>query len=81
MVSVHHFDMAAGLKFTEWASEVDTLCRHHLACSWQDLSGDEPPLRRAFEAGDSPIEFVRWWAEKYGLSLLRALPLGGEPRR
>lgn len=67
--------MAATRRFSEWASEVDTLCRHHLACSWNDLCGDEPPLRRAFEAGDAPLEFVRWWAEKYDLCEVRAFPV------
>lgn len=66
--------MASSRHFSAWTNEVDTLCRHHLACSWQDLCGDEPPLRRAFEAGDTPLEFVKWWAEKYDLHLLRNFP-------
>lgn len=28
---------------------------------------DVNPLRRGFEAGETPISFVRWWAEKYDL--------------
>jgi len=66
--------MAARLTFSEWSNDVDTLCRHHLACSWDDLCGDEPPLRRSYDAGDTPLEFVRWWAEKYELEVLRPLP-------
>lgn len=66
--------MASSRHFARWANEVDTLCRHHLACSWQDLSGDELPLRRAFEAGDTPIKFVMWWSEKYDLEVLRSWP-------
>jgi hypothetical protein len=61
-------------RFSDWASEVDTLCRHHLGCGWHDLCGEEPPLRRAFGAGDTPVEFVKWWAEKYDLCLLRSFP-------
>ena len=53
--------------FDEWALTVDALCREHLACSWRDLCGDIGPLRVAFEAGESPIAFVRWWSEKYEL--------------
>lgn len=34
--------------------------------------GDEPPLRRSYDAGDTPLEFVRWWAEKYELEVLRS---------
>lgn len=67
--------MPPQLTFSHWANEVDTLCRHHLACSWQELCGDEPPLRRGYKAGDAPIEFVRWWAEKYELDLWRPLPI------
>ena len=54
--------------FDDWALRVDALCRVHLACSWADLSGDIGPLRGAFVARQSPIEFVRWWAEKYDLA-------------
>jgi hypothetical protein len=66
--------MAQRARFSEWSGEVDTLCRHHLGCSWQDLSGDDPPLRRSHEAGDTPIRFVQWWAEKYDLCLVRTFP-------
>lgn len=66
--------MASTMRFSEWVGEVDTLCRHHLGCSWQDLSGDEPPLRRGWGAGDTPIAFVAWWTEKYDLTPLRPLP-------
>jgi hypothetical protein len=58
--------------FDEWASTVDALCLAHLACGWHDLCGDLPPLQAGFNAGQSPIEFVRWWAEKYDLEWLIA---------
>jgi hypothetical protein len=60
--------------FKTWASEVDALCLRHLACSWADLCGDEEPLRCSFESGEAPIEFVRWWAEKFDLTCLAPLP-------
>jgi hypothetical protein len=53
--------------FQDWAREVDGLCVRHLACTWADLCGDLPPLQQAFEDGESPITFVRWWAEKFDL--------------
>ena len=62
-------------RLSEWAGEVDTLCRHYLGCSWQDLSGDEPPLHRSWGAGDTPLEFVVWWTEKYDLTPLRAFAI------
>ncbi|MBZ5558632.1 MAG: hypothetical protein LAO77_15275 [Acidobacteriia bacterium] len=53
--------------FNEWALTVDALCRAHLACGWRDLCGDRWPLEAAFDASESPMEFVRWLAEKYDL--------------
>jgi len=53
--------------FDEWALTVDALCRAHLACGWRDLCGDRWPLEAAFNASQSPMEFVRWLAEKYDL--------------
>ena len=53
--------------FEAWSGEVDALCLRHLACTWRDLCGDREPLERSFEDGDTPLQFVRWWAEKYDL--------------
>ena len=58
--------------FDEWAKAVDALCHAHLACGWGDLCGDVQPLRTAFDIGESPMAFVRWWAEKYDLQWLEA---------
>lgn len=57
----------------EWSDEVDSLCKSHLACGWNDLCGDNEPLQRAFENGESPSEFVSWFAEKYDLDWLKPL--------
>lgn len=55
------------LDFTEWSFQVDGLARVHLMCSWADLCGDMEPLRRAYADGETPLEFLRWWADKYDL--------------
>lgn len=55
------------LSFEPWRNEVERLCPIHLYCSWWDLCGDEGPLIDGFNAGLSPLAFVRWWAEKYDL--------------
>lgn len=52
----------------DWTRRVDALCREHLACDWHDLSGDHEPLESGYEAGQTPMEFVRWFAEKYDLT-------------
>ena len=55
------------MTFDRWAHTVDTLCRRHLACSWADLCGDPVPLDTAFAAGETPLGFVRWFAQKFDL--------------
>ncbi len=55
------------LTFDEWTAQVDAVCTTHLACSWKDLCGETEPLHAAFDAGESPVQFVLWWAEKYDL--------------
>lgn len=62
------FDMAkALLSFDEWRQQVEMLCASHLACTWDDLCGEIAPLELAFGAGEDPVAFVHWWAEKYDL--------------
>jgi len=53
--------------FDEWRQQVEALCVSHLACAWDDLCGEVAPLESAFEAGEEPLAFVHWWAEKYDL--------------
>ena len=55
------------IPFDEWAKEVDTLCLRHLLCDWKNLCGEIDPLLGGHECGHAPMEFVRWWAEKYDL--------------
>jgi hypothetical protein len=62
------------LSFDEWCLAVDALCRAHLACGWRDLAGDGEPLERGYEAQQSPMEFVRWFAEKYDLTWVAQPP-------
>lgn len=63
------------ITFDQWMLTVDRLCLAHLACSWNDLCGDLEPLRSAFDVGEDPIQFVRWWADKYDLALMAPLDL------
>ena len=55
------------LAFPLWCQNVDTLFKQKTCCNWADLCGDAGPREQAFEAGDTPGEFVRWYCEKYGL--------------
>lgn len=36
--------------------------------TWNDACGDEEPLVRAENDGDSPTEFVKWWGDRYELT-------------
>lgn len=49
---------------------VDVLMKPAYGIDWQDACGDDDPLARAIAGGESPEEFVAWWAKKYGLKRL-----------
>lgn len=57
--------------FDQWKGEVDALCVKHLCCTWADLAGDPDPLERSFASGETPEQFVQWWAEKHGLTWVK----------
>ncbi|MCC7043454.1 MAG: hypothetical protein IT183_06310 [Acidobacteria bacterium] len=67
--------------FEQWARDVDVLCVKHLCCTWADLAGDSEPLERSFTSGEMPRQFVRWWAEKYGLVWVEGLHSADAPVR
>mgnify|MGYP003507532215 CR=1 FL=1 len=54
-------------KFDDWCWKVNALCVIHLYCSWADLCGDIKPLEQAYDADETPRQFVEQWAEKYDL--------------
>lgn len=56
----------------QWSRDVNLLCVKHLSCTWADLAGDLEPLERSFSSGETPMQFVQWWAEKYGLVWMEA---------
>jgi hypothetical protein len=58
------------MNFAEWWSAVDELCRRHLACSWAELCGVTGPLEIAHAAGESPRDFIRWYADWYDQTLV-----------
>jgi len=56
------------MNFGPWCKEADDIFKRETGCSWNDLCGDEDPLKRAFRRGDTPGEFVDWHIEKYDLA-------------
>lgn len=53
--------------FDAWAAETDRLCTSHLLCDWKNLCGEPDVLERSYDCGETPMQFVRWWAVKCDL--------------
>jgi len=53
--------------FEHWEHRVDAAFESRTGCNWQDLCGDMGPLKRAYDRGETPEEFVSWWIAKYDL--------------
>lgn len=47
--------------------EVSAEMERRFAINWTDAGGGREPLEQALAAGESPIEFVEWFGEKYDL--------------
>lgn len=54
--------------FAAWRRQVELLCQRRVATSWNDLCGDEEPLREAFTSGETAESFVQRLIEKYDLT-------------
>lgn len=59
-------------RYAEWKSAVDSRFKVKTGNSWDDLCGDEEPLRDAYGNGLSPEEFVEHWMDKYDLEPIQA---------
>jgi len=53
--------------FEDWLKEVDRLFLERTNCTWADLCGDEEPVRSAFAAMETPLEFVGRICTKFDL--------------
>lgn len=49
---------------------VDALMKPSYGIDWGDACGDQEPLACAIASGETPEEFVAWWAAKYGIKRL-----------
>lgn len=61
------------MTFEEFKADVDRLMKASYGIDWHDACGDPDPIERAIENGESPEEFVDWWAEKTGLTTISHL--------
>lgn len=52
----------------DFEREVSRIMTRDYGISWADACGDREPLQSAMAAGETPEEFVHWWAIKYDLT-------------
>lgn len=62
-------------KFESFARSVDEELLKGYGISWKDASGDSDLLVQAFQGGETPEEFVQWFAQKYDLTPVDSLGL------
>jgi hypothetical protein len=53
---------------TTWKRQVDALMKRDYAIDTDDAGLGEEDIARFFADGDTPEEFVNWFAEKYDLN-------------
>jgi len=54
-------------KFQAWMKEVDVWFMKRTCCDWDNLCGDDEPVRSAFQDKETPEQFVDRICEKFGL--------------
>lgn len=55
------------MSIDEYRTEVSRLLERDYCLTWADACGDDEPLMRARDDGESPEEFVAWLGRKYDL--------------
>ncbi len=59
------------MNFEKFVKEVDRISEARYALKYTSENGrDCKILSEAFESGETPEEFVEWWADKYNLDTL-----------
>jgi hypothetical protein len=65
---------------SEWRRRVDALMKRDYAIDTVDAGLSDEEIARHFADGDTPEEFVRWFAEKYDLDRRDSyFPVPGQP--
>ena len=55
------------MSFVRWTTSVDRNLQSGYAVTIKDVGISECALRDAWKAGDAPVDYVRWFAQKYEL--------------
>lgn len=59
------------MNLKEFTQEVDRISTEKYGLPYTSENGEDcPELAQAFEDGETPEEFVEWWADKYELTAL-----------
>ena len=58
-----------------WINAVDRLMKRHWCIDTADAGLSDDDLSRYWENGDTPAEFVAWFAEKYDLIRFEPRPI------
>jgi hypothetical protein len=56
------------IDFSKWKSEVDTVLKRVYSINIEQAGIDDDFLSVHFEMKQFPVEFVKWFAEKYDLT-------------
>ncbi|MFZ5670388.1 MAG: hypothetical protein ACOY4K_12915 [Pseudomonadota bacterium] len=65
--------MTDGATLLQWRSRVDALLKRDYCIDLADAGASDADVERYFRYGESPVEFVEWFAEKYDLQKLSML--------
>lgn len=57
----------AAMGFSRWTTSVDCLLQLDYAVTIADVGTSESTLRKTWETGESPADYVQWFARKYDL--------------
>lgn len=65
------------MTFENWIERANELLMQNYGISLADAGADEGDLRRDWSAGETPEEFIEWYAGKYDLAPASGVMLGG----
>jgi hypothetical protein len=64
-------------ELTEWRTTTDAVMSRIYGINTDDAGLDDEWLRSHWNAGETPDEFVRWFAQKYDLISKRSMGIDG----
>ena len=62
--------MELKMQLKKFKSSVSMLMKKEYGLDWDDACGELEPLENAIDGGETPRQFVDWWATKYDMTPL-----------